>query len=100
MWRLFTLISLKLMFCLIQIEQLSFQKLAKVAQTKEQMDRSNRLACRYSIIRAADIHQFLSLSMLRQHSHYFKVYHVDSATTYRALHFLNQSKASLAKFEF
>ena len=32
-------------------ERLSFQKLAKVAQTKEQMDRSNRLACGYSIIR-------------------------------------------------
>ena len=54
------------MVCLIQIKQLSFQKLAKVAQTKEQMDRSNRLACGYSIIRAADIHRFLGLSMLRQ----------------------------------
>jgi len=30
------------------------------------MDRSNRLACGYSIIRAADIHRFLGLSMLRQ----------------------------------
>ena len=29
----------------------------------------------------------------------FEVRHVDSATTYRAQHFLNQSKASLAKFE-
>ena len=54
------------MVCLIQTKQLSFQKLAKVAQTKEQMDRSNRLACGYSIIRAADIHRFLGLSMLRQ----------------------------------
>jgi len=30
------------------------------------MDQSNRLACGYSIIRAADIHRFLGLSMLRQ----------------------------------
>ena len=37
-----------------------------MTQTKKQMDRSNRLACRYSIIRVADIHQFLSLSILRQ----------------------------------
>ena len=29
----------------------------------------------------------------------FEVRHVDSATTYRAQHFLNQSKAGLAKFE-
>ena len=50
----------------IQIKRLSFQKLAKVAQTKKQMDRLNRLACGYSIIRAADIHRFLSLSMLSQ----------------------------------
>jgi len=54
------------MVCLIQIDRLSFQKLAKVAQTKKQMDRSNRLACGYSIIRAADIHRFLGLSMLSQ----------------------------------
>ena len=50
----------------IQTKRLSFQKLAKVAQTKEQMDQSNRLACGYSIIRAAEIHRFLGLSMLRQ----------------------------------
>jgi len=37
-----------------------------VAQTKKQMDRSNRLACGYSIIRAADIYRFLGLSMLSQ----------------------------------
>ena len=54
------------MVCLIQTERLGFQKLAKVAQTKKQMDRSNRLACGYSIIRAADIHRFLGLSMLSQ----------------------------------
>src|SRR6266581_3213374 len=66
MWRLFTLISSKLIVCLIQTKQLSFQKLAKVAQTKKQIDRSNRLACGYSIIRAAEIHRFLGLSMLRQ----------------------------------
>ena len=30
------------------------------------MNRSNRLACGYSIIHAADIHQFLGLSMLSQ----------------------------------
>ena len=40
-----------------------------MAQTKEQIDRSNRLACGYSIIRAADIHQFLGLSMLSQKLH-------------------------------
>ena len=50
MWRLLTLISLKLMVCLIQTDQLSFQKLAKVAQTKKQMDRLNRLACGYSSV--------------------------------------------------
>ena len=55
------------MVCFIQIKRLSFQKLAKVAQTKKQMNRSNRLACGYSIIRAADIHRFLGLSMLRQY---------------------------------
>src|SRR6266700_2092304 len=56
------------MVYLIQTKQPSFQKPAKVAQTKKQMDRSNRLACGYSIIRAADIHRFLSLSMLSQRS--------------------------------